>query len=158
MQITSVFSPVWANVEQTLINCNVTIDEFGDEVLPFTAGAHDVEPHGQKLFQDLMAGVYGAVGAYVEPPYEPPPAPISITALEFIDRFTESEQLAIVTATMSNAQVKLWYDKLLAASSVVFADPRVSAGLDGLVAAGLISAERKAEILPEATSSGVTPL
>ena len=112
----------------------------------------------------------GAVVLTPEPPTEPQlswggqsipvtnMAPTSITPLEFIDRFTEAEQLAIVTATMTNPVVKLWYDKLLAAQSVVFADPRLSAGLDGLVDAGLITAERKAEILPESGTAGVAVL
>ena len=69
------------------------------------------------------------------------------TALEFLDRFTETEQLAVVSATLANAQVKLWYDKLLAASFVDLADPRVEAGLAFLVLAGLITSERKDEIL-----------
>lgn len=69
------------------------------------------------------------------------------TALEFLDRFTETEQLAVVSATLANAQVKLWYDKLLAASFVDLADPRVEAGLASLVLAGLLTSERKDEIL-----------
>jgi len=78
-----------------------------------------------------------------------PPPPNRATPLEFIDRFTEAEQLAIVSATMAVPQVKLWYDKLLAASFVDFADPRLAAGLDALVQAGLLTAERRAEIIPE---------
>lgn len=93
----------------------------------------------------------------------PPTTPIAealttaITTLQFFERFTDSEQLAIVTATMTNPTVKLWYDKLMALQEVTLADPRLSAGLDSLVAAGLITSERKAEILPQATE-GVTAL
>lgn len=81
------------------------------------------------------------------PPPEPAPLPASITPLQFIERFTEAEQIAIVTAAMSNPELRLWYDKLMAAQEVVFSDPRLSSGLDALVAAGLITAERKAELL-----------
>jgi hypothetical protein len=73
--------------------------------------------------------------------------PQSVTPLEYIERFTESEQIAIVTAAMSNAQLRLWYDKLMAAQEVVFTDSRLSAGLDALVTAGLITADRKAQLL-----------
>jgi hypothetical protein len=69
------------------------------------------------------------------------------TALEYLDKFTEAEQLSVVTATLANAQVKLWYDKMLAASFVDINDPRTSAGLDALIAANLLAPSRKAEIL-----------
>lgn len=84
----------------------------------------------------------------IEPP-TPPTGALRVTPLEFIDRFTYDEQIAIVSATMQNPAVKLWYDKLLAASFVSFDDPRLSAGLDVLVQAGLLTAERRAEIIPE---------
>lgn len=70
-----------------------------------------------------------------------------LTCLEFLDLFTEAEQLTITTAAMQSAQVKLWYDRTLAAMFITLADPRTEAGLDALVAAGLLTAERKAEIV-----------
>lgn len=79
--------------------------------------------------------------------YAPPAAPAVTTPLQFIERFTESEQLAIVTAAMSTPALRLWYDKLMAAQEVVFDDARLSGGLDALVGAGLITAERKVELL-----------
>lgn len=71
--ITSVSNPRWANAENTLIDCDITIALFGDEVLPFTAGPDDVEAHGRAIFADLVAGVYGPIAEYVAPPA--PPAP-----------------------------------------------------------------------------------
>lgn len=68
-------------------------------------------------------------------------------SLEFLERFTEAEQIAVVQATMVIAPVKLWYDKLLAASYVDLNDPRVEAGIDALIAAELIAADRKASLL-----------
>lgn len=80
-----------------------------------------------------------------------PPVPVvppkQFTSLEFLDLFTESEQLAIATAAMQSAQVKLWYDRTLAAMFITLADPRTEAGLTALVTAGLLTAERKAEIV-----------
>lgn len=85
---------------------------------------------------------------------EAEPAPVSVsltktkfTSLEFLDRFTEEEQLAVVQATMTSAPVKLWYDRLLAASFVDLEDPRTEAGVDSLIDNELIDASRKAEIL-----------
>lgn len=102
--------------------------------------------------------------AVVDPPKpEKPPAPEpeppgypQFTALEMLDLFTDPEQLAVVQATMTNAAVKLWYDKNLAADYVTYEDPRVEAGLQALVDAGLLMPERKSEIVaamqpPEST-------
>jgi hypothetical protein len=130
--------------------------------IPFTASPDDTEQMGRELYAQAAAGDFGPVVEYVAPPAPPepptPPEPRSVTPLQFFERFTADEQIAIVTATLTDPVVKLWYDKLLAAQEVVFADPRLSAGLDGMVAAGLITAERKTEILPEAQTSGVTVL
>lgn len=76
-----------------------------------------------------------------------PPEYRQLTSLEFLDLFTEAEQLAIATAAMQSAQVKLWYDRTLAAMFITLADPRTEAGLTALVDAGMLTAERKAEIV-----------
>jgi hypothetical protein len=70
-QLTSLKNPRWANAEQTMIDCEITTSQFGDEVLPFTASSNDVEPHGRAIFADIVAGKYGEIAAYVPPP--PPP-------------------------------------------------------------------------------------
>lgn len=77
----------------------------------------------------------------------PQPEWPQFTALEMLDLFTESEQLAVVQATMSNASVKLWYDRLIAATFVTYEDPRTEGGLQALVDAGLLDPGRKAEIV-----------
>ena len=78
------------------------------------------------------------------------PAPIvyrDLTTLEFLELFTDAEQVAVVSATMASPVVKLWYDKMLAAMNITLSDPRAEAGLDALVAVGLLTAERKAAIV-----------
>lgn len=77
----------------------------------------------------------------------PEPSYPQFTALEVLDLFTEDEQLAVVEATMSNPAVKLWYDRLIAASYVTYEDPRTEAGLQALVDVGLLTSQRKAEIV-----------
>lgn len=59
--LTSVSNPRWANTERTLINCEITTSQLGDEVLPFTASPVDVELHGRVLFARLAAGEFGLV-------------------------------------------------------------------------------------------------
>lgn len=66
--LTSVSIPRWANAEHTMIDCEITTSQLGDEVLPFTASQSDVEPHGRAIFADLVAGKYGAIAEYVAPP------------------------------------------------------------------------------------------
>lgn len=63
--LTSLSNPQWANAEQTMIDCEITTSQFGDEVLPFTAAQNDVEAHGRAIFADLVAGVYGLISEYV---------------------------------------------------------------------------------------------
>lgn len=72
--LTSVRNPRWANAEQTTIDCEITTSQFGDEILPFTASANDVEAHGRGIFADIVAGKYGPIAAYVPP--EPPVQPV----------------------------------------------------------------------------------
>lgn len=79
-----------------------------------------------------------------------PPAPVvypQFTSLELLDLFTEQEQLAVVAATMAVPAVKLWYDRLLAASFITYEDPRTESGLQALVDAELLTPSRKAAIV-----------
>ena len=71
--LTSLLNPRWVNAEQTMIDCEITTSQFGDEVLPFTADQNDVEEHGRAIFSDLVAGKYGTVAEYVPPPQPPEP-------------------------------------------------------------------------------------
>lgn len=68
---------------------------------------------------------------------------------EFLNLFTSQEQVTIKTAAMNpeNVALALWYDKALGGSTMSLDHPETESGLSALVAAGLISADRKAEIL-----------
>lgn len=128
-------------------------DKFPDRVATAPDNTSETTTTG-----DMRANWTGY--AWVDMPYQaPPPAPesaplpaLEYTSLEYLDLFTEAEQLAVVSATMVNAQVKLWYDKMLAASSITIADPRTAEGLDALVSAGLLTAERKNVIVATMSS------
>lgn len=89
----------------------------------------------------------------IEKKEEQPATPIiktQFTSLEFLDRFTQAEQLAVVASTMNTPAIKLWYDRLLAASFIDLEDPRTEAGINALIAAELIAPSRKiALMLPE---------
>lgn len=68
---------------------------------------------------------------------------------EFLSAFTTAEQIAIKTASMNPANVALalWYDKALGGATMALDHSETTGGLDALVAAGLITAARKTEIL-----------
>jgi hypothetical protein len=57
-QLTSLKNLVWSNAEQTAIDCQITTNQFGNEVLPFTASPNYVEVHGRGIFADIVAGKY----------------------------------------------------------------------------------------------------
>lgn len=81
---------------------------------------------------------------------EPEPAPPvypQFSANEVLDLFTEGEQRAVASAAMSNVDVKLWYDRMIASNFVTYEDPRTEGGLQALVDAELITAQRKGEIV-----------
>ncbi len=84
-------------------------------------------------------------------PFQPPAAgPAEFPRFvgnEKLDLFTPAEQLAVVTATMSDPMVKLMYDRLLGAAYLSYEDPETEQGLALLESKGLLTAERKAEIV-----------
>ena len=78
MNYTDVKNPQWANAEHTAINCDVDFDDLREEYVPFTAVASGDYEHSHKIYAECVAGNYGPVAEYVEPPvpeYTPPPEP-----------------------------------------------------------------------------------
>lgn len=73
MTYSQVKNPVWANVEHTLINCQVDFDALDDDFVPFTASPNDSTSYGSEIFAACVAGTYGPIGAYIPPPPPPPP-------------------------------------------------------------------------------------
>lgn len=66
--LTSLSNPRWADEAHTMIDCVITTSQFGEESLPFTASANDVEEHGRAIFADIVAGNYGSIAEYLPPP------------------------------------------------------------------------------------------
>ncbi len=122
--------------------------DIEDLYAPVPANATHVQP--PETVGDEVAHWNGKVWTVLP---ERPPAPESaveypqFTALEMLDLFTEAEQLAVVSATMAAPAVKLWYDRLIAATFVTYEDPRTEGGLQALVDAELLTPLRKAEIV-----------
>ena len=78
MNYTKVLNPQWANAEHTAIHCDVDFDDLREELVPFSAVASGDYEHSHQIFAECVAGNYGAIAEYVEPPvpeYVPPPQP-----------------------------------------------------------------------------------
>lgn len=115
----------------------------GEGLVPFTI------PDMTLVLDDGTAQIGGT---YVKKKFKPAPpeemvAQTQFSPLEFMDRFTEAEQLAIVTAAMQSPQIKLWYDRMLAATWVDITNGRTIDGVNSLVAGGLLTAKRAEEVL-----------
>lgn len=127
---------------------------------PLDGGIEITHDQYQQAIVGMLEGKVVTIAggfAVVDPPKpedelapEPEPLPPQyprLTALEMLDQFTEAEQLAVVAATMTAPAIKLWYDRLIAATYVTYEDPRTESGLQALVDAELITPQRKAEIV-----------
>ena len=121
-------------------------DNIPADAVEITCEQHAALLAGQSAGKIIAADADG-FPVLQDPPPAPPAPPPQFTSLQYLDLFTEAEQLAVATAAMSSPQVKLWYDRMLAASFITLADPRTEAGLNALVSAGLLTAVRKAEIV-----------
>lgn len=100
--------------------------------------------------------VAGAWAVELIPPPEPDPEPDPpepqfprFYGNHKLDLFTLQEQLAVVTATMTDPVVKLMYDRLLGAAYLSYEDPETEQSLSLLVGKGLLTEGRKAEIVAE---------
>lgn len=79
-----------------------------------------------------------------------PPTPIitqPISKLTFLDKFTDAELAAILTAAKTVVQVEVFVKKLDAASEVNLGDSRTIAGVQALEQFGLIGTGRASQIL-----------
>lgn len=72
---------------------------------------------------------------------------VRLSFLEFMDLFTEDEQLAIASAAMTDVATKLWYDRAVGAQFINLEDPRLEAGFQVLVNRQLVTAERRDRVL-----------
>lgn len=82
----------------------------------------------------------------------PPPVYRQMSSLDFL-RLFDPERRAIKQAAMQDVDIGIWYDDTVAAQFVTYSDPRVEQGLAALVTAGLLTPERKAEIVSRMQAS-----
>ena len=133
-----------------IVLTTLSTDALGSALIP---GA------GQQVIDvtdtDIAVGIVGSqlvAGVFVKPVIvEGVPTYIGVTKLptklEFFDRFTDAEQVAIYDAAKTVTAIQVWLDKFKLASDIDVTDPRTIAGINALEAAGLLTAGRAAEIL-----------
>lgn len=117
---------------------------------PVPAGEDWIEMLQPQPEPHYVAKVVDGIGVWVEPPFSYP----KFYGNAKLDLFTPDEQLAVVTATMSDPVVKLMYDRLLGAAFLSYEDPETEQGLQLLVAKELLTPERKAQIVSAMTREG----
>lgn len=126
------------------------------EIIPGIEGVAIGERFVREIVEALVACPEGVGegwtydGSEFAPPE--PSGPVAgpqrqFTFLEFMDLFTEAEQMTLVEASMTFPSIKLWYDKAVGASYIDLDDPRTRAGIQALVDEGLITAERKVSVI-----------
>lgn len=115
-------------------------------VVRVSDGAHIPTGGGNYLSDAYEAWL--AEGNEPEPaPLPEPPPPRALSPLEFMERLTKAERIAIRRASRQNDDLADWLDMLLGAREVNVTDPRTVAGVQALVQAGLLTPERAAALL-----------
>jgi hypothetical protein len=86
-------NPKWSDAEHTAIDCEVDFGHLDDEFVPFTANPNDVMEYSKTIFDECVAGQYGAISEYVAPPAPvAPPEP------------TKQELMAQIQALMAKVE------------------------------------------------------
>ena len=70
MIYSNIKTPVWANAENTAINCFVTFEQFGE--VPFTASKNDTK-YSNEIFERCLSGEFGLIADYIVPIIAPAP-------------------------------------------------------------------------------------
>ena len=128
---------VYAVLDPSNIVANVIVREVQLAPRPNLVQIQDGEPHG----------IGWTFDANSVPRFIAPPERRSWSAYQFLLRFTAEERAAFRTAALTDANVADFQQLAQAAQEVVSDDPMTVAGMNYLVAVGLLTAARRDEIL-----------
>ena len=109
--------------------------------------APDPAPHRIEVQEDEVVDKFWTYAADETPRSKPPFAPPVWTAYQFLLRFTEEELTAIRTAAATDPVTWRFLTLATAAQEIDSAVPTTIGGMDYLVSQGLLTEERKTEIL-----------
>lgn len=103
-------------------------------------------PHGeiQGFRPKIEATPENALDDIVTNPPAPEPSVVVLTPLTILGRLTQTEEAALASST--DLAISIVRNRLIAASEVRSDDPRTTEGRAILVAKGILTAERAAEI------------
>jgi hypothetical protein len=82
---------------------------------------------------------------FIDGDYPIPATPL--THKQFMDRFTDSELAAMMTAAKSSIELELWFKRFEMAQEILLTDPQTISGVNTLETAKLIAVGRASEIL-----------
>ena len=83
MNYTEVKNLLWVNEAQTAMVCDVTFEHIG--TVPFSPNPYDVETHSVEIWNRAIAGDFGPIADWVEPPAPPytvPQIPVAVPNVE----------------------------------------------------------------------------
>lgn len=131
------------------MNYAIVIDSIVENVVVLEQGvAWFGQGQAIGLADGEACGIGWAYDASSSPRFISPAAPPqSWTAYQFLLRFTASERAAFRAAAITDPQVADFQQLAQAAQEIRSDDPMTLAGMDYLVSVGLLSSERRAEIL-----------
>ena len=101
MNYTNVTNPQWATSNNSLINCIVDFEDLGST--PFTANPNDTETDSAEIFNNCVAGKYGAIAEYVPPPpYVPSAEANKTTAVNLLTQTDWTSIADVANPAVSN--------------------------------------------------------
>ena len=64
MNYKQIKNPIWANVEHTVINCEVDFNDLKEEFVPFSADLKDSYAHTKQIFNECIEGKWGDIAEF----------------------------------------------------------------------------------------------
>lgn len=95
--------------------------------------------------------------ALVGPEPAPPPLPRIVTRLAVVNRFTDAEYIAILTAAKTDVAVQAWKERLDLATQIDLDNERTRAGAALLVSKSLLTQARADALLDDPVQDAERP-
>jgi len=105
-------------------------------------------PFGWTLFPDEPPAYVGPGWTWNGAAWVAPPVPVTVlTPAEWFDRLTEAEMEWLAVRRRTDEKVDVWITRMTALAQIAMDNPRLVAALDRLVSLGLMTAQRRNELL-----------